>query len=290
MTNVACPLCTGKKSAPIFHDFGYDQNEYDIVRCSSCAFWYLNPQPSDQELEKIYASYYGTVESHLDFRKTVFEDLISFLEPRRKNFSESDISPTVKSAPTLVDIGCGNGDFIHLAQKHGWSVGGAEISTHAVEFATSERGLNVIKSNLEELPFESSSFDVVTILDVLEHLRDPRKTLTEIFRILKPGGLIVIRVPNTPFQFLKARLQRLRHGSRFTTMATPLHLNHFDAASLGHAVTQAGFTIQKLCPAAADGSGAFGLIKRCYTHLSQVVWRGCGAQIGNILFLAAVKK
>ena len=283
METVVCPLCSDRNFKILFRDFGYDHREYSIVCCSSCSFSYLNPQPTALELEKIYETYYGETsesqetERHLHFRRPVFEELVSFINSRRGSDS------------TLVDIGCGNGDFISIAREHGWNVSGAEISGPAVEYGVSKRGLNILQSSLIEFPFESAKFEVATILDVLEHLPNPKSTLKEIYRVLKPGGLLIARVPNTPFQLVKAKIQRLRHGKKFTTMATPLHLNHFNFESLSRMIVEAGFKIETVKPATADGTGLQGFSKRLYMALSTFVWKATNRQIGNILFLAATK-
>jgi 2-polyprenyl-3-methyl-5-hydroxy-6-metoxy-1,4-benzoquinol methylase len=287
MDLVVCPACHCKDFDFSFRDYGYDKKKYDIVSCKSCKFKFLNPQPTPQELEVIYAQYYGesTVTSktsqaadHLGFRKSVFLNLIKYLKPCK-----------VEGA-SLLDVGCGNGDFIYEARKSGWITKGIEISSTAVNFAKTIRNLDVVKGSLETLPFDSETFNVVTILDVLEHVPHPLTTLREINRVLKPGGLLVIRVPNTPFQLVKAKIQKWKRGQNFTTMAAPFHLNHFDESSLRDLVEHSGFEIKTLCPAKADGYGIKLFIKNTYVNLAKLSWRLFKVQLGNILFLAALKK
>src|SRR5437016_14237062 len=118
MVIIKCPLCGADKFKSVFRDFGYDRREYSVVRCEVCAFCYTNPQPSNEELSEIYSSYYGgskeidVTREALAFRKPVFEEVCSLIEPFRKDGSK------------LLDIGCGNGDFIFLAREKGWNVSG----------------------------------------------------------------------------------------------------------------------------------------------------------------------
>jgi hypothetical protein len=110
-----------------------------------------------------------------------------------------------------------------------------------------------------------------------------------VHRVLKSGGALVIRVPNTPFQLLKARLQRLRQGREFTTMAAPLHLNHFDSRHLRWAVENAGFKVLSMGPGAADGTGVKLFVKSAYVKASSLLAGISSLQTGNILNLVAEK-
>src|ERR1700728_971712 len=112
----------------------------------------------------------------LTYGLPVFESLCDLLESKKNKSSK------------LLDIGCGTGDFIWLAQKRGWSVHGIELSQAAVNFAVQLRNLDVVLGEPSELPFGDNSFDVVTALDVLEHVSNPAKVLQNIYRVLKPDG------------------------------------------------------------------------------------------------------
>jgi SAM-dependent methyltransferase len=283
MISVPCPLCGSKLSHEIFQDRGYDKRDYSIAECDECGFKFLNPQPNEDELGAIYAGYYGSGGSetagHLLFRKPVFDQVCATLEPYRLK----------SSRPKVLDIGCGNGEFLTKARDRGWQVAGVEVSGPAVEFARRDRQIDVREGSFTQLPFDDSSFEAVTVLDVLEHLREPRETLQSVHRVLKSGGALVIRVPNTPFQLLKARLQRLRQGREFTTMAAPLHLNHFDSRHLRWAVENAGFKVLSMGPGAADGTGVKLFVKSAYVKASSLLAGISSLQTGNILNLVAEK-
>src|SRR5690349_6293899 len=101
MLTVKCPLCGHDQYKSVFKDFGYDKRDHTIVRCLECGFCYTNPQPSDDELNQIYKTYYGTqdetekTKEALRFRKSVFEETCQLIGPAKKK--------------TLLDVGCGNG-------------------------------------------------------------------------------------------------------------------------------------------------------------------------------------
>jgi SAM-dependent methyltransferase len=96
---------------------------------------------------------------------------------------------------SLLDIGSGTGHFISEMKKAGWSVKGIEINAKAREFSASHFGLEIISSEqISTLP--SDSFDCITLWHVLEHFQEPFRYASEILRLLKPGGICVLALPN----------------------------------------------------------------------------------------------
>lgn len=270
---VTCPVCKSSGATEFYSETGYDGKAYHLYRCSPCDFGFVYPRPTQEYLNSLYSAYYGHqsqegTAGHLNFRKPVFEKICNLL-PEGK---------------LLLDVGCGNGDFIFEAQSRGWKTSGVEVSDTAVDYATNSRHLNVLKSDLTHLPFPDSTFDAVTLLDVLEHLLEPVVTLSAIQRVLKPGGTLIVQVPNTPFQIFKASLK-----ARGTRMATPLHVNHFSEASLKAASRKVNLEVITIRPGFADGSGSKLMIKNIYAGAARVMNRLTGSQWGHNL-LAVLKK
>ena len=109
---------------------------------------------------------------------------------------------------TVLDVGCGGGRFLSLCQAKGWKAAGVEPSLEAVAFAR-RRGLEVHSQAWPAPVIADESVEAVTFINVLDHLPDPLEALREAARVLKPGGLLYIRVLNAPFHaWLK---QLLRH-------------------------------------------------------------------------------
>jgi SAM-dependent methyltransferase len=106
----------------------------------------------------------------------------------------------------LLDIGCGHGYFMKLASEWGWETEGVEISEAAREYAKQKFGFNVYGRPVGELSLPEGSYDVVTLWGVLDVLPDPLAELKEIYRILKPGGIIYLRVNNLSFHLPGYRL------------------------------------------------------------------------------------
>jgi SAM-dependent methyltransferase len=120
---------------------------------------------------------------------------------------------------------------------YGWSVSGVEISAHAVEIARSQFDLDVTEGTIEDGAFQTATFDVVTLWDVLEHLEHPKDTLKEIRRILKPDGLLVFRIPNE--SSWDARL----FGKYWAGYDPPRHYYVFNEITITNLLLQVGFSI-----------------------------------------------
>lgn len=225
----SCPLCGHPECKPFRKDSGVQ-----VVRCLACRFLFVNPRPTERELDHLYGlEYYPSDEkelgSSLDHRLPVFESGLKTLEGLTR-------------PGRILDVGCGTGNFIRLAQDAGWGAIGVELSRGAAEYAQ-KRGLQVRAGILRDQHFSSDYFDVVTLWDVLEHLPEPRKELQEIHHVLKGGGFVVVRVPNTDFQLLKALLIDDILGRTRKGLQADLHLNHFTSGTLRDLLRRCGFEV-----------------------------------------------
>lgn len=136
----------------------------------------------------------------------------------------------------LLDVGCGRGDLGVAFARKGWRVTGVEPSAEACRVARA-RGVRALVGVLQSVDFEEQSFDAVTMNHSLEHVVDPRADLARVFRLLRPGGLLVIAAPNF------ACWQRKRFGSAWFPLDLPRHRTHFTPEALGVALTATGFEI-----------------------------------------------
>jgi SAM-dependent methyltransferase len=143
-----------------------------------------------------------------------------------------------KTEGILLDVGCATGIFLEAMQKtNRWITKGVEISEQAARIARDYKHLDVITGNLEKADLPNDYFDVVTLWDVLEHLHDPVGSLREIYRILKPNGIIVFRVPNAGS--LDARL----FSAFWAGFDAPRHLYVFERSTLGIMLGKTGFNV-----------------------------------------------
>jgi SAM-dependent methyltransferase len=210
-----------------------NQDEFTIVRCAGCGLRYMNPQPTEAELTDIYGeAYYVSVDS----RERGYDGYVTEAENWRRTFRDR-LRDLPATPGKLLDVGAATGFFVEQANAVGWDAIGVEPSQWAAEYARNELGVDVRTGTLESMEFADASFDVVTLWEVIEHLPDPRVTLAEIRRILRPGGRLVLSTPDS--RSLAARLS----GRRWLGWRkVPEHLFFFDRENLDRLLLQAGFT------------------------------------------------
>jgi len=135
-----------------------------------------------------------------------------------------------------LDIGCGDGVFLFELQRLGWAASGVEMDASAVQ-AARRQGLDARQATVEDLPFPPGSFAIVRMWHVLEHVRDPRAALTNARRLLRPGGELILGVPNV------SSLYRWCFGPRWSGWDLPRHLGHFSPRTLMRLLRETGFTV-----------------------------------------------
>jgi SAM-dependent methyltransferase len=192
-----------------------------LVRCSQCDLVYVGRLPSDDELSEYYAAYPETgVLSELTGRR--FAELLDRFEPFRQT-------------GRLLDVGCGDGDFLDAARKRGWTVSGSEYGEAPRERARA-RGLDVRPAPFPAEGNEIGGFDVVTSVEVIEHVADPREEVTRMAALLRPGGALYLTTPN--FDSLSRRLT----GPRWRAIEYPEHLTLFTPHTLDALLTRIGLS------------------------------------------------
>lgn len=159
-----------------------------MIECICCGFVYVNPRPDWNILSELYQSYHARnakgVESWALLMDKVFKETACLIKRQYPH------------AGKILDIGCGYGHFLNIMRDCGWDTYGLEPSYQAVSYAKT-RMLNVVHGTLNEAAYDANSFDVITMFYVLEHLSNPVEALLRVNRTLKPGGLLILRVPHT---------------------------------------------------------------------------------------------
>jgi SAM-dependent methyltransferase len=263
MRQIACPLCDSTSSVPVvrLHDrlLGLD-GQFTMVRCDGCGLHYLNPQPEEDELEQYYPEDYDPFATpHPDELP-----LPQRLSVRYGLHKRCRAVTRWKQGGQLLEIGCANGLFLDaMRRQDGWQVWGVEINESAVRYAREQLHLELFHGTLEEAAFPDGSFDTVVMWDVLEHLHQPRDALTEIRRVLKPDGLLCLRLP-----VLDSWDRRL-FGPYWAGWDAPRHLTLFSRRTLSQMLARAGFRIQHTA-CIAGGYTTFALSLRFWArdHLS----------------------
>ncbi len=250
-------------------DFSYAApGLWNFRKCSGCGLVWLDPMPTPDKPTEAYETYYTHQQpepgakplrdmvwaiwhSYLGMRfgytrgvgpkwRRVFAPL-ALLHPGGRD--ELDAAAMHLPAPVgyarLLEVGSGSGVALARMQQLGWQVEGVEVDPGGVAAARA-RGVNVQQGELAQQKYPNSSFDAVTSMHVLEHLRDPVGLLKECYRILKPGGKLVILTPN---------VESAGHGwygTAWLGLDPPRHLHLFSRAALRRAAEDTGFTIERL--------------------------------------------
>lgn len=229
---VVCSLCSSGATLPVA-----EQNGYSMVQCAECGFIYLSPRPTPESLIALYDSYHERNGKTAESWDVLME----------RNYLETAelLARLLPEGGSLLDVGCGYGYFVRRMQERGWKATGIEPSETASSCAR-EEGLDVRRSVLEEAELPPASFDAITAFYVLEHLYDPLAALRMMRTLLKPGGLLVLRVPHTT---PVVRLLGL-FGIGNTLYDSPFHLSDFSPQTLRYALKATGFTGISITPGA----------------------------------------
>lgn len=229
-TVTTCLLCGCDQTAPLFTcaDFWLDRKTVTatFVRCRQCGLVYQNPRPSAQEMPSHYPPEYEVFQDGR--QRTGF--VLRYGMRKRSRFVTR-----FKPRGRLLDVGCAGGNFLEWMQQiGGWEVSGVETGESAADQAR-QKGLNVTTGDLFSAAYTGAYFDAVTLWDVIEHVPDPLALLREVHRILKPDGILVMRLPN--IDSLDARW----FGRYWAGLDAPRHLYVFGLRTLDQLLRQSGF-------------------------------------------------
>lgn len=207
-----------------------------IVKCNACGLIYANPRPAAQKIKDAYNS-------------MVDEDYLA--EEMGRRMSARTILKRLNKARVhgrLLDVGCATGFLLDEARKANWDVYGVELSGWAAGYAKDKFGISAIfRGTLEDAHYPDNYFDAVILKDSIEHLLDPKATLVEIRRILKPSGIICINTPDCGSfisKILKARWWGIKQS----------HLYYFNCKTLWKMLDVTGFKPIKTVPHARSFS------------------------------------
>jgi 2-polyprenyl-3-methyl-5-hydroxy-6-metoxy-1,4-benzoquinol methylase len=144
----------------------------------------------------------------------------------------------------LLEVGFGNASFLKLAHESGWEVAGVELSVPEVNYARQELKLpNITLGLMEEVSYPAGSFDVVAAFNFIEHVPDPRATLREMWRILRPGGCVALMVPNISGIFHSLMPELLGDNDPLViSWVPPDHLSYFSKSNFRILLESVGFT------------------------------------------------
>lgn len=226
-----CPLCGASHQPPAAA--GAAAPEARPVACPHCGLVFVDPVPAAATNAATYgADYYEPWQRDEE-------------RPRRRLWRRRlrRVEARAGARGALFDIGCGDGLFLRVARDSGWRVEGIEFSPEGAARAAARLGRPVAVGDLEATAMLPGPFDVVTLWHVLEHLPQPRPMLAAAHRRLRPGGLLVVAVPNLDNRPMRAayRVARGRPLPLYEPGAREPHLSHFNHQTLRRILAEAGF-------------------------------------------------
>ena len=185
-TSIApCLLCGRDAPQPVAVQKGYL-----IVRCGGCGLVYVHPRLPEEDLPGLYGEYHardgGNEAGWNRLMGEVFREAAAQLDALRNG----------SGPPRLLDVGCGYGGFVSLMRDRGWDAEGVDPSPMTVA-AASAKGIPVRLGTLDEFSRSGPAYRAITMFYVLEHLFDPMSALRKVFALLEPGGVLLVRVPDT---------------------------------------------------------------------------------------------
>lgn len=233
---INCPSCGNVEYKLIFQArdlrLRTSGEMFNIVRCASCGLGYLNPRPDNDQIISFYPSNFNQETPALIHK--IWSACVSPIE--------NSIIRTIKSYKKngkLLDIGCGSGRFLSLMHKQGFDVWGCELNLDSKDFAPKSLEGRIFYNELSKCGFAPKSFDVVIMIQSLEHMSQLDELLVEIRRIIKDNGIVFIYVPN--MDFFEFRL----FGPYYYNLEAPRHLYHFTRRSISNLLSRHGFKVDR---------------------------------------------
>lgn len=225
-----CPVCDATSAHTRFE---VEDVPAPVVVCDDCGLGYYHPMPNRETVASFYPDvYYG--EPGTKFRPVV-ERIVRMVGRRHVRFLARDLP----HGASILDVGCGRGVLLGPLADMGFCAHGVEASEAAVRGAPPSAEIRIAPT-LRDAGYAPESFDEVILWHVLEHLPDPRETLDECFRVMKPHAKIVVALPN--FSSFQARWS----GEDWFHLDPPRHLFHFHEKALWRLLERTGFTCESV--------------------------------------------
>ena len=234
---VPCPYCGGNLATPLFQEYG----SIEIVRCE-CSQIYTSPRIRSPE-----EVYWGDADAYFREARLIFEGKAP--HHRDPNYLEElRLIERFRPPGTLLDVGCNMGMLLRLARERGWDGVGVEPSSPLAGLAREHLGLEVLNCFLNEVPTSyDGTYDVVALSDVFEHVSEPLAMLADVRRLLKPEGIMYVKVPNALFNVFKQRVAWIRGRSlQHGVWDSYEHVVHYTDKTLRRMLAKGGFDVLRL--------------------------------------------
>ncbi len=242
LTATNCCVCGTDDAQQIGkgRDYEYDTTDdlFAAYQCRACQLVYLNPRPQASDMETIYPPEYHA----FDFSEKDY----GFVHKVRSRLEAKRLLASCGSLPAearILDVGCGDGFHLRLLGEYGnktWSLEGVDLDRRAVE-AAERSGITVHYGSVDELDLPEDHYDLIFMIQTIEHVERPDVVLRSVYRLLKPGGRLVVVTDNTGSIDFGLFKRRYWGGYHF-----PRHLNLFNKLSLTKLAEKVGFSMAEM--------------------------------------------
>lgn len=218
-----CPLCKSGRflNYTEITDHAVSKESFILCKCSDCKLLFTNPRPTQDTIGPYYnfPEYFSHEDKAKNITQWIYQKVRNHTISKKVKFIEQ-----FKKKGKILDYGCGTGEFLKFAKKQGWKVAGVEPNEKARDQANLKLK-NKIRSSIEELK-KNSTYDVITLFHVLEHIHDLRKSCKKIISHLNSNGYLIIAVPN--YESWDGK----KYGKFWAGWDIPRHLYHFNTIAM----------------------------------------------------------
>ncbi|MBX9784599.1 MAG: class I SAM-dependent methyltransferase [Chitinophagaceae bacterium] len=238
----SCPVChsTSLKEVMMVEDASVSKEKFSIMECGDCSFRFTDKAPCETAVGRYYQS--ADYVSHSDSRKGLINTLYHLA---RKYTIGSKVSfvkkVTGRAVGMHLDVGSGTGSFVHAMEKAGWSSTGLEPDSNAREIAAKKYKADVFPAE-DFFTLPESTYDVITMWHVLEHVHRLDDYLVQLKKLLNPNGKLIVAVPN-----YKSR-DAQTYGANWAAYDVPRHLYHFSPSSMRKLMERHGLKVKQTKP------------------------------------------
>ena len=265
---------------------------FTLVRCRLCDLAFIADPPAPAALTAMY-------QAQADYH-TELHDPQSAAFARMDQVADQHLAFTRRYASQgrLIDIGCSTGLFLDKAGQAGFDVQGAEFSEASAQFARHHFGIEVTDGDIHAVDGPAERFDLLTMFDVIEHVRDPARDIAAANRLLRPGGLYILSTPNIDGLFPKASQPFARMLGHWPHPEPPWHLYQFSVTTLSAMLEKHGFAClgtQHTCIDLRYTFGSLSDLTRSPKRLAYALafapfaWAGPRLGMGDWFYIAARK-
>ena len=209
-------------------------DRFEVLRCDACGLARTAPLPDASRMSAYYPpAYYGTASARR------FPAVVELLQRALYGGRARAVERLAGGPGRVLDVGCGRGFLLDAFRRRGWEPQGTELDDRSAAHAREVLGLPVATGAVDRWPWPDHHFDAVVIWHVLEHLAEPQLALERAHRVLRPGGVLMVGVPN--FASAEARVA----AAGWFHLDVPRHVVHLTPEWLGAALDATGFDVRR---------------------------------------------